>query len=62
MISALYVDDDPDQLEIGKLFLEKSGSIRVDTASSAGEGLKKLRDASWDVVISDYQMPGMDGI
>ena len=40
MISALYVDDDPDQLEIGKLFLEKSGSIRVDTASSAGEGLK----------------------
>src|SRR5271157_1076817 len=62
MISALYVDDDPDQLEIGKLFLERSGSIRVDIASSAEAGMKKLRAASWDIVISDYQMPGMDGI
>ena len=62
MISALYVDDDPDLLEVGRLFLERSGRIRVDTALSAAEGLEKLATTSYDIVISDYQMPGMDGI
>jgi hypothetical protein len=29
MISALYVDDDPSFLEIGKMFLEQSGMIQI---------------------------------
>jgi len=62
MISALYVDDDPDLLEVGRLFLERSGDIRVDTALSAEEGLEKLRAEPYDIVVSDYQMPGMDGL
>jgi signal transduction histidine kinase/DNA-binding NarL/FixJ family response regulator len=62
MISALYVDDDPDLLEVGRLFLERSGNIRIETALSAEEGLNKLRTTPYDIVISDYQMPGMDGI
>jgi hypothetical protein len=35
MISVMYVDDEPALLEIGKLFLEKSGQFRVDTVISA---------------------------
>ncbi len=62
MISALYVDDDPFLLEVSKLFLERSGRIRIDTAESAEEGLTKLSETAYDIVISDYQMPGMDGI
>jgi len=62
MISALYVDDEPALLEIGRIFLERTGDIRVDTAESAPVALKKLRSATYDVVISDYQMPVMDGI
>lgn len=62
MISVLYVDDDPDLLEVGRLFLERSGTLRVDTALSAERGLEKLKTVSYDIVVSDYQMPGMDGI
>jgi CheY-like chemotaxis protein len=62
MISILYVDDDPDLLEIGKFFLEKSGTLQVDTIGSAPEALRKVRITPYDAIISDYQMPQMDGI
>jgi len=62
MITVLYVDDEPSLLEIATLFLEKTGEFSVDTALSASEGLEKLHQAQYDVIISDYQMPGMDGI
>ena len=62
MFSLLYVDDEPALLNLGKLFLERGGDFRVTTAISAHEGLGKLASESFDAVISDYQMPGMDGI
>ena len=62
MFSLLYVDDEPALLNLGKLFLERAGDFRVTTAISAHEGLGKLAAESFDAVISDYQMPGMDGI
>ncbi len=62
MISVLYVDDEPELLEIGKLFLEKRSAIRVDTALSAIEALKALEQHHYDAIISDYQMPGLNGI
>ncbi len=62
MLSLLYVDDEADLLELGKLFLEKGGEFSVVTENSAGQGLQKLADCRFDAIISDYQMPGMDGI
>jgi len=61
-ISILYVDDDEDHLEIGKHFLEQTGEIRVDTLTSAKKALKSPRLHSYDAIVSDYQMPGMDGL
>nr|WP_321352591.1 PAS domain S-box protein [uncultured Methanoregula sp.] len=61
-IRVLYVDDERDLLEIGKLFLEDLGGFLVDTQSSAKDGLAALSSAGYDAVVSDYQMPGMDGI
>ena len=58
----LYVDDEPDLLEIGKLFLEQSGDFTVTTAISASEALRVLEQEQFDTIISDYQMPGTDGI
>ncbi len=62
MIKVLYTDDESGLLEIGKLFLERSGELRVETAISAPEAIRMLKDHSFDVIVSDYQMPGMDGI
>jgi len=58
----LYVDDEPGLLEIGKMFLEQSGQFRVDTISSAPSALTRLNAHTYDAIISDYQMPNMDGI
>ncbi|ACL16952.1 response regulator [Methanosphaerula palustris] len=58
----LYVDDEPALLELGKIFLEFTGEFVVQTASSVLEGIEALRCRSFDAVVSDYQMPEIDGI
>jgi PAS domain S-box-containing protein len=62
MISVLYVDDEEDLLEIGKLFLEKSGQFRVQTVTSPHDAFRLLKSTSFEAIVSDYQMPDMDGI
>jgi len=62
MYSILYVDDESALLELGKLFLEQSGQFSVDTIISAPDALSLLNSKTYDAIISDYQMPEMDGI
>jgi PAS domain S-box-containing protein len=62
MISVLYVDDEPALLDVSKQFLERSGEFSVDTLESAGKALEILSGKTYDAIISDYQMPLMDGI
>lgn len=62
MITVLYVDDEKGLLQLGKAFLEKMGSFSVDIRGSAREALQFLESSSCDVIVSDYQMPGMDGL
>ncbi|MDD1729732.1 MAG: PAS domain S-box protein [Methanospirillum sp.] len=61
-ISILYVDDEEDLLTLCKLFLERSGEFKVETMNSALQALKSSQIHSFDTIISDYQMPMMDGI
>jgi|GEM_PF-686447 len=62
MIPVLYVDDEPDLLAIGKLFLESTGEFSVTVKASAEEGLEALKEPFFEAVISDFQMPDMDGL
>ena len=48
MISALYVDDEPGLLEIGKIYLEAGGECGVDTVFSAKEAIIRLDTARYD--------------
>jgi len=61
-LSVLYVDDEPDLLALAKIFLERTGRFRLDTAASAPEAQEKLITGTYDAILSDYQMPGMNGI
>ncbi len=61
-IKVLLIDDEPDLLDMSKMFLELDKSMSVDTATSADDALEQLRNQEYDVIVSDYQMPGMDGI
>lgn len=62
MFSVLYVDDEPELLQVARIFLERHGNFRVDTVTSAAEAFHLLESGKYEAIVSDYQMPVMDGI
>ena len=58
----LYVDDEPAMLSVTEEYLKRRSNFQVDTADSAGMALEKMKETIYDAIVSDYQMPGMDGI
>lgn len=60
--SILVVDDDPSVLESFKAVLEKEPGYVVDTITTSSEALELLDTRYFDVIISDYSMPDLDGI
>ncbi len=58
----LYVDNEAGLLKVAKPILEMQGSFHVETASSVEEAMKKMEVKTFDVIVSDYIMPGKDGL
>jgi CheY-like chemotaxis protein len=56
----LLVDDNRDGLLVRRSVLEELG-YGVSVARNGEEGLKLFESASFDVVVTDYRMPRMDG-
>jgi PAS domain S-box-containing protein len=62
-VDILHVDDEPDFADLTRTFLEREDDrFAVETATSADEGLQRINDRPPDCVVSDYNMPGMDGL
>lgn len=57
----LVVDDDEDLRDVCVEILCASG-YTVETASGGLEALEKISGGDWDLVLSDFNMPDMDGI
>ncbi len=57
----LLVDDEADTLDACTQILRKDG-CQVETASSAGEAVRLLRNRPFDLTITDLKMPQMDGL
>jgi len=57
----LIIDDEDEIRKILSAFLQKKGYIIV-TASSGEAGLDELKARSFDLVLCDVRMPGMDGL
>jgi len=57
----LVVDDEERICDAVKKALERIGCL-VETSLSAGQALEKILNHSFDMVICDIKMPGMDGM
>ena len=60
MTRILLIDDDRRHSELLQTFLERFG-ITMDAAETAGEGLSKLKQAEYDLLLLDVMLPGRDG-
>jgi CheY-like chemotaxis protein len=56
----LLVDDNQDGLLVRRTVLEELG-YGVSIAQNGEEGLRLFESANFDVVVTDYRMPGMNG-
>ncbi|QZP39185.1 hybrid sensor histidine kinase/response regulator [Halobaculum magnesiiphilum] len=62
-VHVLHVDDEPSLSDMVATFLERENDrITVRTATSADEGQQILSTDSIDCIVSDYDMPGQNGI
>jgi len=61
-IQVLHVDDASGFLKAAKQILEMQGNFQVETASSVEEAKERMKQKPYDVVVSDYIMPGKDGL
>ena len=61
-IKILVVDDFPTMRRIIRNLLKELGFNNVEEAEDGAAGLEKARDGSFQFVISDWNMPNMDGL
>jgi PAS domain S-box-containing protein len=62
-ICVLHVDDEPDWRDlVGDMLEAQHEAITVSTAARADDALDRLDREGVDCVLSDYEMPGMDGL
>ena len=59
--TVLIVDDEEDILELLELTLLKMG-LDVERASSVKEAIKKVKDSSFDLCLTDMRLPDGDGL
>lgn len=57
----LIVEDEQHQRELYAMELEDEG-YEVDQAANGKEGVEKVKNSKYDLVVMDIRMPEMDGI
>ena len=57
----LFVEDEPKMARVLQRGLSEEGH-QVDLCARGADALKQAQEVTYDVIISDYQMPGMNGI
>ena len=60
-IRILIVEDNDSMREAMSQILQNAG-FEAETASDGPDGLDKFRKQEWDLVITDYKLPGLDGL
>lgn len=61
-LKILVVDDFPTMRRIVKSLLNDLGYHNLDDAEDGQDALRKLNAGSFDIVVSDWNMPNVDGL
>ena len=61
-IRVLVVDDFPTMRRIVKNILKQIGFENIDEAENGKDAFKKLKSGDYGLVVSDWNMPVMDGL
>ena len=61
-MSFLVVDDFPTMRRIVRSLLKELGFTNVDEAEDGQDALNKLRAGNFEFVVSDWNMPNLDGL
>jgi len=61
-IRLLYVDDEPELLNIARIYFVEQRGFYIECVTSAKAALRRLEETAFDLIVSDYQMPEMNGI
>ncbi|MDI1239439.1 MAG: chemotaxis response regulator CheY [Polaromonas sp.] len=61
-IKILVVDDFPTMRRIVRNLLKELEFVNVDEAEDGAVGLEKVRNGNYGFVVSDWNMPNMDGL
>jgi len=61
-IHVLHIDDNPHLGDMTASFLERDSAFTVGTAERPSTALEYLSENEVDCVVSDYDMPGMNGL
>jgi two-component system chemotaxis response regulator CheY len=61
-LKILVVDDFPTMRRIVRNLLKELGFENVDEAEDGAQGLEKLRTGGFQFVVSDWNMPNLDGL
>ena len=56
----LYIDDESDLLNLAASFFEDE-DMPIDTSTNIQDALSKIRNGSYDLIISDARMPSGSG-
>ncbi|POG57219.1 hybrid sensor histidine kinase/response regulator [Haloferax marisrubri] len=64
-VRVLHVDDEPSLTDLVSIYLEREAGdvdLSVSTSNSGADALERLRQEQLDCVVSDYDMPDIDGL
>ncbi len=62
-IQVLHVDDDMAQLDIAKqILIDLNSNLAVESVTTVEEAFTKLSANSYDIILSDYEMPQKNGL
>jgi CheY-like chemotaxis protein len=63
LVKIFHLDDEPFYLQLTReIMMAYDGDVEIETSTSPVEAMKRVKASKPDCVLSDYRMPGMDGI